>query len=72
MIRVFKDFFFFSDEDDVVPQVVVAILNLPPTSHISLKFTGLKLLAELAEWIENNPSVIGKHYYLVIIVKKII
>lgn len=42
-------------ESDVVPSVISAILNLPPTtSHIAVRHTSILLLGELCEWIEKN------------------
>lgn len=49
-------FFFCSDENDVVPKVVEAILNLPPTTHIAVRYTSIMIIGELSEWIENHPE----------------
>ncbi|XP_014259711.1 transportin-3 [Cimex lectularius] len=43
-------------ENDVVPKVVEAILNLPPNTHIAVRYTSLLLLGELCEWIEKHPQ----------------
>lgn len=44
------------EENTVVPQVVEAILNLPPTTHIAVRYTSTQLLGELCEWIEKHPQ----------------
>ncbi|KAL1139884.1 hypothetical protein AAG570_006861 [Ranatra chinensis] len=44
------------EENDVVPKVVEAILNLPPNTHIAVRYTSLLLLGELCEWIEKHPQ----------------
>lgn len=44
------------EENDVVPKVVEAILNLPPTTHVAVRYTSVMLLGELCEWIEHHPE----------------
>ena len=46
-------------EENVVPQVVDAVLHLPPTVHVAVRHTSLKLVGELKEWIEKHPQYIG-------------
>lgn len=48
------------EENDVVPKVVEAILNLPPNTHIAVRSTSVLLLGELCEWIEKHPHYLGK------------
>lgn len=45
-------------ENDVVPKVVEAILNLPEDTHIAVKHTSLLLLGELCEWIYSHPQAL--------------
>ncbi|GAB0086294.1 transportin-3 [Sergentomyia squamirostris] len=45
-----------TDENDVVPKVVEAILNLPENTHIAVRYTSVLLLGELCEWIEKHPE----------------
>lgn len=45
-----------TDENDVVPKVVEAILNLPENTHIAVRYTSVLLLGELSEWIECHPQ----------------
>lgn len=49
----------FREENDIVPKVLEAILNLPENTHIAVRFTSLLLLGELCEWIEKHPQVLG-------------
>ncbi|CAH0560696.1 unnamed protein product [Brassicogethes aeneus] len=45
-------------ENEVVPKVVEAILSLPETTHISVKYTSVLLLGELCEWIEKHANTL--------------
>jgi transportin-3 len=45
-------------ENEVVPKVVEAILNLPENTHIAVKYTSVLLLGELCEWIEKHPQTL--------------
>ncbi|XP_043274763.1 transportin-3 isoform X2 [Venturia canescens] len=42
-------------ENEVVPKVVEAILNIPENTHIAVRHTSILLLGELCEWIESHP-----------------
>ncbi|GIY76521.1 transportin-3 [Caerostris darwini] len=44
------------DENKIVYRVVEAILNLPETSHIAVRYTSTHLLGELCDWIEKHPQ----------------
>ncbi|XP_055836947.1 transportin-3 [Episyrphus balteatus] len=46
------------DENEVIPKVVEAILNLPENTHIAVRYTSIMLLGELCDWIENHPEVL--------------
>lgn len=48
------------EENDVVPKVVEAILNLPENTHIAVRYTSILLLGELCEWIDRHPQSLGK------------
>lgn len=52
-------FLFCSDENEVVPKVVEAILNMPPNTHIAVLHTSILLLGELCEWIDLHPQSLG-------------
>lgn len=47
-----------SEEYDVAPKVVEAILGMPETAHIAVRHTSTLLLGELCEWIEKHPECI--------------
>ncbi|KAF7379433.1 transportin-3 [Vespula maculifrons] len=46
------------EENDVVPKVVEAILNLPENTHIAVRHTSILLLGELCEWIDSHPQTL--------------
>lgn len=50
----------YRKENDVVPKVVEAILNLPENTHIAVRHTSILLLGELCEWINSHPQSLGK------------
>ncbi|UYV70641.1 Trn-SR [Cordylochernes scorpioides] len=43
-------------EREIVPQVLQALLNIPPTSHISILHTSCLLIRELSEWLDQHPE----------------
>ena len=46
------------NEAEIVPQVLMAVLNLPENTHIMLRHTGTHLVGELGEWIENHSDTL--------------
>ncbi|XP_064628883.1 transportin-3-like [Lineus longissimus] len=46
------------EEKDIVPQVLQAILSMPETAHIAVRYTSTQLVGELAEWMDQNPECI--------------
>ncbi len=52
-------FVFYRDEDRSVPQVVQALINLSDQVHIAVRYTGIKLIGELCDWINTHPQFIG-------------
>uniref|UniRef100_T1JHK8 Transportin-3 n=1 Tax=Strigamia maritima TaxID=126957 RepID=T1JHK8_STRMM len=44
------------EENEVVPQVIDAILNLPDNTHVAVHFTSVQLIGEFREWIEKHPQ----------------
>lgn len=44
------------DENEVVPKVVEAILNLPESTHIAVRYSSVFLLGELCDWIQQHPE----------------
>lgn len=47
------------EEDLVVPQVVNAILQLSPETHVAVRHTSIQLLGELCEWVEKHPNYLN-------------
>ncbi|GIX93597.1 transportin-3 [Caerostris extrusa] len=52
------------DENKIVYRVVEAILNLPETSHIAVRYTSTHLLGELCDWIEKHPQYLEKTTFI--------
>ncbi|KAK6056478.1 hypothetical protein COOONC_06014 [Cooperia oncophora] len=48
------------EENAVVPELVTAIIGLPPTSHPALLLTSIDLVGSANEWLSKNPSYLGK------------
>lgn len=53
-------FSIYSEESEIVPKVVEAILQLPDhdSTHIAFRYTSIQLLGELCEWIECHPETL--------------
>ena len=49
---------YFSKENEVVPKVVEAILNIPKDTHIAVRYTSVLLLGELCEWVEKHQETL--------------
>ena len=49
-----------SEEKEVVPHVLEAVLGLPETAHIAVRYTSTQLVGELSEWIEKHADVLGR------------
>lgn len=47
---------FCRTDNEIVPNVVEAILNLPENTHIAVRYTSVLLLGELRDWIEKHPQ----------------
>jgi hypothetical protein len=64
------------DEDKIVPNVIQAIISTPTQPglvHSALKYTGIRLIAQLDEWIaKNNPQMLKSiiQYLLSLLVDK--
>ncbi|XP_064600886.1 LOW QUALITY PROTEIN: transportin-3-like [Liolophura sinensis] len=46
------------EENEIVPQVIQAILSLPENTHIAVRHTSIQLIGELCEWIEHHKQVL--------------
>lgn len=47
-----------------MPQVLQAVLGLPDSTHISLRYTGTVLVGELCEWIREHPDYLGRKLFI--------
>jgi len=48
-----------TEETEVVPNVVQAILNLPENCHITIRYTSVNILGQLCDWIAVHQSTLG-------------
>ncbi|XP_017835111.2 transportin-3 [Drosophila busckii] len=46
------------EENDVIPKVVEAILNMTDQTHIAVRYTSIMLIGELCDWIENHSELL--------------
>ncbi|XP_064535375.1 transportin-3 [Drosophila montana] len=46
------------EENDVIPKVVEAILNMTDQTHIAVRYTSIMLIGELCDWIENHSDLL--------------
>jgi hypothetical protein len=57
------------DEDKIVPNVIQAIISTPTQSgliHTALKYTGVRLIAQLDEWIaKNNEQILSNKKFFI-------
>jgi len=49
-----------SPDSQCVSQIVEAVLNLPDTAHTAVRHTSLKLIGELAEWIDYHSQYLER------------
>ncbi|KAG5683629.1 hypothetical protein PVAND_012902 [Polypedilum vanderplanki] len=45
-------------EDKIVPKVLEAILNLPDSCHVAIRFTSVNMLGQLCDWISAHPTTL--------------
>lgn len=50
----------YRDENEIVPQVLEAVLSLPSTAHVAVRYSSVQLIGELCEWIERHPQYLGE------------
>ncbi|KAI0229583.1 Transportin-3 [Lamellibrachia satsuma] len=48
------------DDNEIVPQVLNAVLQMPDTIHIALRYTSILLVGELSDWIEKHPEFLDQ------------
>uniref|UniRef100_A0A1A9Z3X2 Uncharacterized protein n=1 Tax=Glossina pallidipes TaxID=7398 RepID=A0A1A9Z3X2_GLOPL len=46
------------NENEIIPKVAEAILNLTDKTHIDVRYTSIMLLGELCDWIENHAETL--------------
>ena len=52
VIVSFRDF-------EVVGHFLPVVLNLPSSCHVAVRHTSIKVVGELADWIEKHPDYLG-------------
>ena len=52
---------FFCRDFEVVGHFLPVVLNLPSSCHVAVRHTSIKVVGELAEWIEKHPDYLGMH-----------
>lgn len=57
----FTQLFYREEDDNIIPDVITAILNFPDNTCLAVKQTGALLLGELCEWIVRHPQSLGIH-----------
>ena len=49
------------EKPDIVVSLFDALFNKPNNStHVAVKYTAVKLIGELGDWIDKNPTILGK------------
>lgn len=48
----------YTEENNIVPKVVEAIINLPETCHQAIRHTSVGVLGQLCDWISDHPSTL--------------
>lgn len=46
-------------DSEVVGQFLPVMLSLPSSCHIAVRHSSIKLVGELAEWIDKQPQYLG-------------
>lgn len=46
---------------EVVGHFLPVVLNLPSSCHVAVRHTSIKLVGELADWIEKHPEYLGRY-----------
>ena len=37
-----------------------SVLSMPPTTHVAVRHVGLRLVGELAEWMDQQPQYLDR------------
>lgn len=47
-----------TEENQIVPKVLEAILQLPENCHISIRYTSVNIMGQLCDWIAAHPTTL--------------
>jgi len=61
VIVSFRDF-------EIVGHVLPVVLGLPSSCHVAVRHTNIKVVGELAEWIEKHLDYLGTYMYVLFMV----
>lgn len=48
----------YTEENEIVPKVIGAILQLPENCHIMIRYTSVNILGQLCDWIAAHPATL--------------
>ena len=48
----------YTEENQIVPMVIEAILQLPENCHIAIRYTSVNMLGQLCDWIAAHPTTL--------------
>lgn len=48
----------YTEENQIVPKVIEAILQLPENCHITIRYTSVNILGQLCDWIAQHPATL--------------
>lgn len=48
----------YVEENQIVPKVIEAILQLPDNCHIAIRYTSVNILGQLCDWIAAHPTTL--------------
>lgn len=48
----------YTEENQIVPKVIEAILKLPDNCHITIRYTSVNILGQLCDWIAQHPTTL--------------
>lgn len=62
----------YVEENQIVPKVIEAILQLPENCHITIRYTSVNILGQLCDWIAAHPTTLEAilNFLLVALQKK--
>lgn len=50
----------YTEENEIVPKVIGAILRLPENCHITIRYTSVNILGQLCDWIAAHPATLDE------------